>query len=68
MSIVKTYLHIRMNPKKVSGEEYNNEVRKYPLNKGYLFVLEFVHDVEHIEVEEVTVERYRELLNNAGVR
>lgn len=68
MSIVKTYLHIKMNPKKVTQDEYNAYVRERPLNKGYLFVLDFVHDVEHIEEREITREEYSELLNKAGIR
>lgn len=68
MSIIKTYLHIRMNPQKVTKDEYNSIVSKYPLNEGYLFVCEFVHDVDHHEVNEVQREEYRELLNRAGVR
>ena len=67
MSIVKTYLHIRMNPKKVTQDEYNSIVRQYPLNKGFLFVCEFVHDVEHHEVREIERQEYSALLNRAGV-
>lgn len=68
MSIIKTYLHIKMNPEKVSQQEYNAYVKEKPLNKGYLFVIDFVHDVEHIEENQITREEYRELLNKAGVR
>jgi hypothetical protein len=57
-----------MNPQTVSQQEYNQYTRERPLNKGYLFVIDFVHDVEHIEENQITREEYRELLNKAGVR
>ncbi len=52
-----------MNPQNVNGDEYNSFVAKYRLPE-YQFVIDFVYDVEKIEVKEVTRDEFNILLLN----
>ena len=55
--------YIKMNPSKVTKDEYNSIVVQYqpPLNQ---FVLDFVYDVEHHEITEISWEEFNRLLNS----
>ena len=52
-----------MNPKTVNGDEYNNFVKQYRLPQ-YQFILDFVYDVDKIEVEEIDRDKFNQMLNS----
>lgn len=59
---MRTYLHIRMNPKNVSGNEYNELVAKYRLPQ-YQFIIDFVHDVDKYDIKEIDRDKFNNMLN-----
>jgi len=59
---LRKFYYIRANPKHITGDEYNNLVRQYPLPNN-LFIMDFVGDVDKYEVKEVTADEFNKLNN-----
>ena len=59
------YLYIKMNPKQFNKTEYNNFVRRYPSNE-YSFLIDFVHNVELYEIEEIEPMKFDQLMKSTA--
>ena len=59
-----TFYYIRINPKTISKGEFEMLRRLYG-NLPNQVIFDFVHDVERIEVEELTDEDFWKKYNNA---
>lgn len=63
MKATKKYYYIKANPKDLTNIDYNNLVRSLPLPLN-LFVIDWVHNVTGKKVEEITAERFNQIINS----
>lgn len=63
MKVTKKYYYIKANPKDLTNIDYNNLVRSLHLPHN-LFIIDWVHNVTGKEVEEITAERFNQIINS----
>ena len=61
---MRKFLYIKANPKDVSQDEYNHFARTHLLTDGWLFIIDWVYDVEGWNEKEVTADEFNKLNNS----